>query len=420
MYGILECTSKSRIQGTGIPFRRFPSNEVYTIHSKKHKETHTDQWVKVHALTLELMERIGPIGSYETELQVLKQLYGINTSYPSLPLLQPDSNRASSISYHAYTVDGETTEDRDDAISVEQLADGNGWRIGIHITDVTKHLPVDWLSWTEQRGSSTYWSNGTKPMLPPQLAHGTLSLTAGKSYPCLSLLLYYDTMFQLVKTEFDTDAHVGITHNLTYEQFDTHADIAILRQLSTTTYATDVIAWCMMQYNLYLPQQYSNLLLRVQDQVSESATYEFKGTHASFSNRPYCHATSPIRRFSDFYNQCVIHGIVPVDYNISLETLQKRMKDIQQFHYREVVMSLAYQCRKEPLLVDAIVTVSEDERSISITSEQLGKRIRIPLHDSYYMEEICDSLQEQEQVTHRLELWGIIKNGRATLRVKKL
>jgi hypothetical protein len=85
-------------------------------------------------------------------------------------------------------------------------------------------------------------------------------------------------------------------------------------------------------------------------------------------------------------------------------------------------MSLAYQCRKEPLVVDAIVTVSEDERSLSITSAQLGlgKRIRIPLHDSYYMEEICEFLQEQEQVTHRLELWGIIKNGRATLRVKKV
>jgi hypothetical protein len=418
MYGILECTSKSRIQGTGIPFRRFPSNQVYTIHSKKHKETHTDQWVKVNEQTLELMERIGPIGSYEIELQVIKQLYGVSCTYPSLPLLQSDISTP--VSYHAYTVDGETTEDRDDAISVDRLADNSGYRIGIHITDVTKHLSVDWLSWTEQRGSSTYWSNGTKPLLPPKLAHGTLSLTKGLSYPCLSLLLYYDTSFQLVKSEFDTNAHVAITHNLTYEQFNAHADIAVLRQLSGVLDATDVIAWCMMQYNLYLPQHYSNLLLRVQEEVSGSATYEFKGTHASFSNMPYCHATSPIRRFSDYYNQCVVHGIVPVDYTLSLETLQKRMTDIQQFHYRETVMCLAYQCRKEPLVVDAMVTVSEDERSILITSAQLGKRVRIPLHDSYYMEEICESLQEQEQILHRLELWGIIKNGMATLRIKKL
>lgn len=87
------------------------------------------------------------------------------------------------------TIDGQSTLDFDDAISLEALADG--YRLGIHIVDVAEIVrrgdPVDRAALA--RGSSIYMADMKIPMLPPLLAEGHCSLKAGEVRPAISTLI---------------------------------------------------------------------------------------------------------------------------------------------------------------------------------------------------------------------------------------
>ena len=425
MYGILECTSKSRVNGTGLPFRPFnpatpPNGSVHIVHSKRHKETHVDQWAKINPETDELMEIIGPVGEQETETLVLRHLFTIGCKYPTYPVSEPPKMKCPT-PYQAITVDGPTTLDRDDALSIDETPDGI--QVGIHITDLTSQLSSDWLEWARSRGSSAYWEGGSKPMLPPALAHGSLSLNVGGTYSCISLLLEYDSSYTLLSSRMETDAEVMIRENTTYDRFQTHVWGNHFRKLSKKEDATDWIAWAMIRYNLYLAIHYKGILLRVQDQPDTLASYAYEGTHASIQSEPvmYSHGTSPIRRFADFHNQFVIKGIVsrPLRKD-NLIALNARMEQVRQFHHRETILNLAYQCKETPMKMDAKVEVREDGRSIKLCSPLLPKPIWIPFSDVYYSEPICDYFRSESDISYPVELIGIHKHGMASLRIRLL
>lgn len=89
------------------------------------------------------------------------------------------------------TIDGQSTLDFDDAISLEALADG--FRLGVHIVDVAEIVPrggpVDRAAL--ERGSSIYMADLKIPMLPPALAEGSCSLRAGEIRPAVSTLIEF-------------------------------------------------------------------------------------------------------------------------------------------------------------------------------------------------------------------------------------
>lgn len=438
MYGILQFTNKSRVNVTGIPFQSLDQPKQIIVHSKKNY--HIDMWAKINEKTFDLIELIGPICDYETEVAVLRHVYHITCKYPKFEILPKTAPKDVKCFDNAFSVDGPTTLDRDDAISV--IPTEHGTDIAIHITDLSVRFnDLDTLLWAQQRASSAYWETGTKPMLPPYLAHEELSLTKGGWYPCISLVLSYDTNQKLINTTLYKESNVYIKENITYEEFSKarFLDFNYLQQLSNETDPTDVIAWTMIQYNLYMAKTFGNdILLRVQKESGTSAFYAYNegsnevinevinecsndSIHASF-NSVYTHMTSPIRRYVDFYNQCVVKGY-SAGYNIpklneeALKTLNERMSEVSHFHYRETIVSLAYKCKEKPMMVNALITIRDDEKAIKIQSEQLSKALWIPLHDSYYSEPICEQLEQNKGQIQKIILYGIHKNGKATLRI---
>ena len=404
IYGVLQFTSKSRVQGTGVPFIEYKTNERYTIHTNK--EYNKDVWAKVDPISNQLMEILGPTCDYNSEVAALRGVYGLYYKYPSTYVLPYTPTLEGE--YNAYTVDQESTLDRDDAISVKSEEDSI--TVGIHITDISRRLPNEWVYWAHKIGSSAYWKNGTKPIFPPLIANHVLSLTKGETYPCLSLFLTYKKNGELISMKFGS-YDVSITHNLTYEQFSRHTDRDILSTISGKEKATEIIEWCMIQYNLYIAENLPDVLLRVQDE-NEPARYDFTGSHFVM-DRIYAHATSPIRRFSDFYNQCMYHNRDVILKDKDLVELNHRMDEVRSFHQREIVMSLAYDF-KTPKIVEAFVDINEEGRCICLTIE--NKRVWIPLCDTYYEETITEKLKEE--TIHRVECFGIHKNGKASLRIR--
>ena len=98
------------------------------------------------------------------------------------------------MSLPTFTIDPVTARDFDDAISAESTADG-GWRVWVHIADVSFYVPQRSLVDREayRRATSVYVPGTVEPMLPQSLSNGACSLVPGEVRPTLTVELTIGT-----------------------------------------------------------------------------------------------------------------------------------------------------------------------------------------------------------------------------------
>jgi DIS3-like exonuclease 2 len=86
-----------------------------------------------------------------------------------------------------FTIDPPTARDLDDALSITPLPGGAGYRVGVHIADVSHFVTADSALDLEARGraTSTYLVQNVIPMLPRLLCEELCSLN-----PCVDRLTY--------------------------------------------------------------------------------------------------------------------------------------------------------------------------------------------------------------------------------------
>ncbi len=121
------------------------------------------------------------------------------------------------------TIDGQSTLDFDDALSI-QYENGH-YIIGVHIADVGYFIkrgePVDLEA--AGRASSIYLPDLKIPMIPPDLAEGICSLKTGKNRPAISIMLRINSSGQII--DFDIIASIiNVKNQLTYYDVNLLAD----------------------------------------------------------------------------------------------------------------------------------------------------------------------------------------------------
>ncbi|HUI07543.1 MAG TPA: ribonuclease R [Verrucomicrobiae bacterium] len=116
------------------------------------------------------------------------------------------------------TIDPDDAKDFDDAVNVDELADG-GWRLGVHIADVSHYVRPDGALDREAhaRGNSVYLVDRVLPMLPEKLSNNLCSLRPDEDRLTQTVFVEFTSKLAVRKTEFALSV-IRSRRRLTYKE----------------------------------------------------------------------------------------------------------------------------------------------------------------------------------------------------------
>jgi ribonuclease R len=184
----------------------------------------------------ELVERLGPAGSPRVEQLTLHYKYDLPGEFPppvlkeleALPReeaiagIASEEGRTDLRELRMVTIDDEQARDFDDAVSLEPAGEG-GWRLGVHIADVSHYVRERKALDREalKRATSIYLPGEVIPMLPPLLSEELCSLRAGRDRLAVSVLIELSADGAVAGYRFFPSL-IRVAERLTYRQVEAH------------------------------------------------------------------------------------------------------------------------------------------------------------------------------------------------------
>jgi len=229
-----------------------------------------------------------------------------------------------------FSIDPDNCEDIDDSLSI--VTKGNLTVIGVHIAQPNYWLKLDELKSKINHQFSTLYLNGSRKDLWGESLTLTASLSEGDKKPAYTTLYYYDSDYNLVKTE-DFPSWIINKKKLSYDNAHEHIDAeeikAFTNNLEKITDYHDLVSHWMIKTNTTIGNKFADTMkipYRVNivdgtrssslndmydflsDEIrtkfllkkTEAAIYSIdENYHESLNVNNYCHFTSPIRRYID-------------------------------------------------------------------------------------------------------------------------
>ena len=162
-----------------------------------------------------IIEVIGPEGEPGVDITSIQKKYGLPSAFPAKVLKEvkgldekhiletlEGEGRKDLRSLSVMTIDDADARDLDDAISLERK--GNGYRLGVHIADVSYYVQEGSAVDREaaKRATSVYLPDRVIPMLPPKLSNEICSLNPGSPRLAISVFMELDSKGELQNTPF--------------------------------------------------------------------------------------------------------------------------------------------------------------------------------------------------------------------------
>jgi len=223
--------------------QRFPGDVQVSLKGLKRVESgdkvivEVEEWVHGKLPSRgRVVEHIGAPGSIQTERLTFKHRFELPGDHPppvlkEVEALPAEEEISSLVEQHGrrdlrhlkmVTIDDETARDFDDAVSLEEL-DSGGFRLGVHIADVSHYVregkPIDREAL--KRGTSIYLVDRVIHMLPPALSENLCSLQAEKDRLAVSVLMDLDLKGELTAARFFPSL-IKVSERLTYQQVEAY------------------------------------------------------------------------------------------------------------------------------------------------------------------------------------------------------
>lgn len=177
----------------------------------------------------EVIEVLGKPGEHDTEIHSILAEYGLPYSFPheveQFAQTLDTSIKESEIAKRrdmrdvlTFTIDPKDAKDFDDALSFQQLENGN-YEIGIHIADVSHYVLPDTILEDEafDRATSVYLVDRVVPMLPEVLSNNACSLRPNEEKYTFSAIFEMDDRAKLVNQWFGRTA-INSNERFAYEE----------------------------------------------------------------------------------------------------------------------------------------------------------------------------------------------------------
>ncbi len=115
------------------------------------------------------------------------------------------------------TIDGQSTLDIDDAVSLEKTDDG--YTLGVHIIDVGHYIKEgdDIDLQAKHRGSSIYMPDDKISMIPPELSEDLCSLKEGEPRPAVSTMVKLNRFFEIMEYSI-VPSIIKVRQQMTYTE----------------------------------------------------------------------------------------------------------------------------------------------------------------------------------------------------------
>ncbi|HHY59354.1 MAG TPA: ribonuclease R [Clostridia bacterium] len=176
-----------------------------------------------------IIEVLGPAQRPGVDVLSIVRKYGLPEAFPEEVLQEaaniPDrvlpqelAGRRDLRSVKTVTIDGADAKDLDDAISIE-AGPGGGWRLMVHIADVSYYVREGSALDREAfaRGTSVYLVDRVIPMLPPKLSNGICSLNAGEDRLAMTVIMDVDPRGKVVAYEI-VPSVIQVDRRMTYDE----------------------------------------------------------------------------------------------------------------------------------------------------------------------------------------------------------
>lgn len=191
-----------------------PFSQEFPLIITKNFTPITGMIVEAERETKRLTDILGMPDESGVDTEAVIRRYNIISSFSqkaleearSIPSEIPAQEKKVRMDYRSWvtvTIDGETAQDFDDAVSVKKLGNGR-FLLGVHIADVSHYVQPD-SSLDEEaykRGTSVYFPDRTLPMLPEKLSNNICSLRPKEERLTFSVILEIDRGGNVLKRTF--------------------------------------------------------------------------------------------------------------------------------------------------------------------------------------------------------------------------